>query len=145
MWGQHRRPGANLATREPEGRESRQSRLIRVLVESGDLARFSPAARRAHIHGGVSGGGIVNGGRLRSSALAERSIVVTRFHDLRHSYATLLLREGVHPKIVQERLGHSRIEVTLDTYSHILPGMQEGAEHGVVKRLGLEGIRKTDK
>ncbi len=55
-----------------------------------------------------------------------------------------MLREGVHPKVVQERLGHSRIEVTLDTYSHVLPGMQEGAEHGVVKRLGLEGIRKTD-
>lgn len=50
-----------------------------------------------------------------------------RFHDLRHSCATLLLKAGVHPKIVQERLGHSSIAVTLDTYSHVSPGMQHQA------------------
>lgn len=47
-----------------------------------------------------------------------------RFHDLRHTSATLLLSAGVHPKIVQERLGHSQISVTLDIYSHVLPTMQ---------------------
>lgn len=50
-----------------------------------------------------------------------------RFHDLRHSCATLLLKAGVHPKIVQERLGHSSIAITLDTYSHVTPGMQHQA------------------
>lgn len=50
-----------------------------------------------------------------------------RFHDLRHSHATQLLTQGVHPKIVSERLGHSNIGITLDTYSHVLPGMQEDA------------------
>jgi integrase len=50
-----------------------------------------------------------------------------RFHDLRHTHATQLLRQGVHPKIVSERLGHSTIGITLDTYSHVLPGMQEDA------------------
>ncbi len=50
-----------------------------------------------------------------------------RFHDLRHSHATQLLLQGVHPKIVSERLGHSNIGITLDTYSHVLPGMQEDA------------------
>ena len=50
-----------------------------------------------------------------------------RFHDLRHTHATILLREGVHPKIVSERLGHANIGITLDTYSHVLPGMQEEA------------------
>jgi integrase len=50
-----------------------------------------------------------------------------RFHDLRHSCATLLLSMGVHPKIVQERLGHSQISITLDTYSHVLPSLQEEA------------------
>ena len=50
-----------------------------------------------------------------------------RFHDLRHTHATLLLRQGVHPKIVSERLGHSSIAITLDTYSHVLPGLQEAA------------------
>lgn len=48
-----------------------------------------------------------------------------RFHDLRHTCATLLLLKGVHPKIVQELLGHSSISITLDTYSHVLPNMQE--------------------
>jgi integrase len=50
-----------------------------------------------------------------------------RFHDLRHTCATLLLGEGVHPKIVQELLGHASIRLTLDTYSHYLPDMQEKA------------------
>lgn len=50
-----------------------------------------------------------------------------RFHDLRHTHATLLLMAGVHPKVVQERLGHSTIAMTLDTYSHILPSMQKEA------------------
>jgi integrase len=46
-----------------------------------------------------------------------------RFHDLRHTCATLLLSKGVHAKFVQELLGHSTIAITLDTYSHVLPGM----------------------
>ena len=50
-----------------------------------------------------------------------------RLHDLRHSHATQLLLQGVHPKIVSERLGHSKVGITLDTYSHVLPGMQEDA------------------
>jgi integrase len=50
-----------------------------------------------------------------------------RLHDLRHSHATHLLKAGVHPKIAQERLGHSSISITLDTYSHVLPGMQDDA------------------
>ncbi len=50
-----------------------------------------------------------------------------RFHDLRHTCATLLLGKGVHPKIVQELLGHSTISITLDTYSHVLPNLQEKA------------------
>lgn len=50
-----------------------------------------------------------------------------RFHDLRHSHASHLLKAGVHPKIVSERLGHSTVGMTLDTYSHVLPGMQEEA------------------
>lgn len=49
------------------------------------------------------------------------------FHCLRHTHATLLLQKGVNPKIVQERLGHSSIKVTMDTYSHVLPDMQKQA------------------
>jgi integrase len=50
-----------------------------------------------------------------------------RFHDLRHTAATLLLSQGVHPKVVQEMLGHSQINLTLDTYSHVLPDIQQEA------------------
>lgn len=50
-----------------------------------------------------------------------------RLHDLRHSHASLMLKQGKHPKIVQERLGHSSISVTLDTYSHVAPGLQKAA------------------
>ena len=49
------------------------------------------------------------------------------FHGLLHTHATLLLQQGVNPKIVQERLGHSSIKVTMDTYSHVLPDMQRQA------------------
>ena len=48
-------------------------------------------------------------------------------HDLRHVHATLMLRGGVHPKVVSERLGHASVNITLDTYSHVLPGLQEAA------------------
>ena len=50
-----------------------------------------------------------------------------RFHDLRHGHATHLLAQNTHPKIVSERLGHSTIGITLDTYSHVVPSMQEDA------------------
>jgi len=50
-----------------------------------------------------------------------------RFHDLRHTAASLMLSQGIHPKIVQERLGHSSINITLDTYSHIIPTLQQNA------------------
>ena len=50
-----------------------------------------------------------------------------RLHDLRHTHSTLLLLAGVHPKIVSERLGHASVAITLDIYSHVLPGMQEAA------------------
>ena len=49
-----------------------------------------------------------------------------RFHDLRHTCATILLSRGQHPKLVQELLGHATIAITLDTYSHVLPGMGDG-------------------
>lgn len=57
----------------------------------------------------------------------KRIGVKLRFHDLRHTHASQLLRAGISPKIVSERLGHSAVGITLDTYSHVLPGMQEDA------------------
>jgi integrase len=59
--------------------------------------------------------------------LKEEGLPKIRFHDLRHTAATLMLQQGVHPKVVQERLGHSDISMTLNTYSHVLPVMQDEA------------------
>jgi integrase len=59
--------------------------------------------------------------------LRDAGLPHIRFHDLRHTCATLLLSKGVHPKLVQELLGHSSIEITLDTYSHVLPNMGDAA------------------
>lgn len=66
-----------------------------------------------------------------SRKLKELGLPHIRFHDLRHSHATALLKKGVHPKVVQERLGHSAIGVTMDTYSHVLPGMQKEAAQAI--------------
>jgi len=63
--------------------------------------------------------------------LAKTSLPTIRFHDLRHSHATQLLAAGVHPKIASERLGHSTIGITLDLYSHVMPGMQANAAEQV--------------
>lgn len=57
--------------------------------------------------------------------LKKANLPTIRFHDLRHTAATLLLAKGVNPKIVSEMLGHSQISVTLDVYSHVTPHMQQ--------------------
>ncbi len=51
-------------------------------------------------------------------------------HSARHTHATLMLKQGVHPRVVQERLGHASIAITLDVYSHVMPGLQEAAAQG---------------
>ncbi len=60
-----------------------------------------------------------------------------RVHDLRHTCAMVLLSRGVHPKLVQEFLGHATIAITLDTYSHVLPNMQVEAVPAMEAALGL--------
>ncbi|QKG84145.1 site-specific integrase [Kroppenstedtia pulmonis] len=61
------------------------------------------------------------------SCITKAKVPKIRFHDLRHTHASLLLQQGVHPKVVQERLGHSSISMTLDTYSHVIPSIQKEA------------------
>jgi integrase len=74
----------------------------------------------------------LNGDRIRArfyALLKTAGLPRIRLHDLRHTHATLMLAQGTHPKIVSERLGHSGIGITLDVYSHVLPGLQaEAAE-----------------
>lgn len=63
--------------------------------------------------------------------LAKAGLPKIRFHDLRHSAATLLMSKGIHPKIVSEILGHSQISITLDLYSHVVPTMQQEAKEAM--------------
>lgn len=63
--------------------------------------------------------------RVFKSIITKADIPKIRFHDMRHTHATLLLLQGVNPKIVSERLGHADVRITLDTYSHLLPSMQK--------------------
>lgn len=64
----------------------------------------------------------------------------TTFHDLRHAHASLLLRQNVHPKIVQERMGHSSIKLTMDTYSHLMPDAQDVAADAVDRAMATAKV-----
>ncbi len=68
--------------------------------------------------------------------LKKAGLPEIRFHNLRHTCATLLLSRGVHPKLVQELLGHATIAMTLDTYSHYLPSMGDQAAEAMGEALG---------
>jgi integrase len=72
-------------------------------------------------------------------ALAAAGLPRMRIHDLRHTAATHLLTRGVHPKIVQELLGHSTITLTLDTYSHVTPTLSREAAKEMESLFGATG------
>ena len=79
---------------------------------------------------GPDGGGLRRGNfrqRIWLPAVGATVGQPCTFHDLRHSHAALLIREGLHPKVIQERMGHSSIRTTLDTYGHLFPGLDEAA------------------
>jgi len=76
--------------------------------------------------------------------IGARGLKRVRLHDLRHTHATHLLAAGVHPKIASERLGHSKVGITLDLYSHVLPGMQSEAASKIDALIsGALAQRKT--
>ena len=85
-------------------------------------------------------GGIINPSNLRNRSfaplLAKAGLPRITFHDLRHTCASLLFQRNVHPKFVQELLGHASVAITLDTYSHMLPGMGGEAASAMGEALG---------
>ena len=70
-----------------------------------------------------------------------KDVPPVRFHDLRHSHATQLLADGVHPKVAQERLGHSTITTTMDLYSHVTDNMQADAAQRLDAAFRVAGKR----
>lgn len=132
-----------LAFGEPKTKRGRRA------VEIPELAARALRAHRSTIAAIPHPASLVfadsKGGPIRKQNLVRRSfrpllkrakLGHVRFHDLRHTAATLLLAEGVHPKVVQERLGHATISITLDTYSHVLEGMDREAANRLDAVLG---------
>jgi integrase len=114
-------------------RSRRALSLDPVTVEALRAQRTRHAARRLAAGPDFQDGDFVvpapRGGPLQPSAVGQRfqrlrldaGLPYIRLHDLRHTYATLALEAGVHPKVVSERLGHAGIAITLDLYAHVLP------------------------
>ena len=102
-------------------------KLLGSEYEDHDLVFCQPTGRPLHAHNLVM--------RDFRRLISKTGLPRIRFHDLRHSHATHLLREGIHLKVVQERLGHSSPAFTLAIYSHVLPGMQEAAATLLARRL----------
>lgn len=136
------RTGGRYSFGAPKTRKSRRSvRLTLAAVEAlqahlsrqlEDMEHKGSLYRPGGLVFANEIGGIINPSNLRNRSFArilKRAGLPpgTRFHDLRHTCATLLLSSNVNPKVVSEMLGHSSIAITLDTYSHVLPTMQESA------------------
>jgi integrase len=101
------------------------SRQLEEIEEMGSL--YQPGG----LVFATEAGTVINPSNLRSRSfkplLKRAGLPPIRFHDLRHTCATLLLSKSVNPKVVSEMLGHASISITLDIYSHLLPDMQEKA------------------
>jgi integrase len=97
------------------------SRQAEEKLKIGSLYRDQDVIFASTVGTPLEASNVIN--RSFKPLLGRAGLPDIRFHDLRHTAATLLLSRGVHPKLVQELLGHAAIAVTLDTYSHVLPGM----------------------
>ncbi len=101
--------------------------------ESARLQAGEKWKERGLVFSGTSGQFLIpeTVAKLFHRILSDLGFPYMRFHDLRHSAATILLTRGVHPKVVQEILGHSSISVTMDIYSHVLPSIHGDAADGM--------------
>ena len=131
------RNGGRVAFGEPKTKKSRRS--IRLTLQAAyvlrehlkrQLQEIEMLGDRYEDQGllfATDSGRPINPSNLRQRSflplLKKANLPQIRFHDLRHTCATLLLSQGTHPKFVQELLGHATIAITLDTYSHVLPSM----------------------
>ena len=136
--------GGHLSFEAPKTPRSRRQVVLPAFLHPYlDRQREDQAARRAADPEGwedtdlvIDGGG---GRPLNPDSLSSAwvrfcrgsGLPRVRFHDLRHAHATFMLLKGIHPKVVSERLGHASIGITLDIYSHVLPGMQTEAARAI--------------
>lgn len=142
--------GKTLALGEPKTKQSRRTvRLTPRAVEALRRHRVRQAEEKLAAGGVYEDLGFVFAGEIGNlinpSNLRQRSFIPLleraglpkiTFHDLRHTCASLLFSKNIHPKLVQELLGHARVAITLDTYSHMLPGMGGEAADAIGEALG---------
>jgi integrase len=143
------RSGGRVAFGEPKTKKSRRS--IRLTPQAVEALRshLERQLRDMEILGDryqdqgliftTDTGGPINPSNLRQRSFApllkQAGLPHMRFHDLRHTCATLLLARGGHPKFVQELLGHATIAITLDTYSHVMPNMGDATARAMADTL----------
>jgi integrase len=140
---------ARLLLGEPKTKRSRRTvRVSETAVDAlnkhlarqmGEKKHLGELYRDQGLVFATQRGTLVNPTNLRKRSfkplLKKAGLPAIRFHDLRHTCATLLLSKNVNPKIVSEMLGHATIAITLDTYSHVLPNMQESATRALEDTL----------
>lgn len=137
-----REVGTTIAPAEPKTERSRRTIALPALVVQAleahrkrQLETRLAAGRHWQEHGLVFTSRIgtpTDGRNLHTEfkrILRTAGLPPVRFHDLRHTAATLLLTQGVSPRTIMETLGHSQISLTLNTYSHVMPALQEEAAH----------------
>ena len=144
------RKGTGYGLGEPKTKKSRRTvRLTQKAVEALGSHRVRQAQEKLRIGSlyqdqdlvfAGQNGGFINPSNLRQrsfkSLLKRAGLPQITFHDLRHTYASLLFQKNVHPKIVSDTLGHASVAITLDTYSHMLPGMGSEAADAMREALG---------
>jgi len=119
-------PSLSLLLRQHKAEQETRQLLLGKRLDEGSLV-FT------HVSGDPFDPSVVT--HAFNRVIRKAGLPHIRFHDLRHTHATLMLKGSVHPKVVQERLGHANIGITLDLYSHVLPGLQEAAAEHFDKML----------
>ncbi len=158
---------AGLRFKSPKSGKGRTVALSQTVVDELRSYRAKRAQEMLRLGAGLSDDDLVvaheDGSQVTpiyisqqwARLIAKTHLARLRFHDLRHAHATHMLANGVHPKIASERLGHSKVSITLDLYSHVIPGMQADAAATVdaalkeAERLGSKSVaelpRRTER
>ena len=122
-------PSALLTLRDHQEKQRLERQIMGLKMEDGDLVFSQPNGRPLRPNTVT---------RAWATQACRAGVKIIRLHDARHTHATLMLKQGIHPKVVQERLGHSSIQMTIDTYSHVTPGLQQAAAEGFDKMLSRQ-------
>ena len=146
---------AGIRYKPPKSGQGRNVHLSATMIEELEKWRARQAEELLHLglraHGQTFVVTTFDGRPLQPRSLTHEwmrliglsDLPRIRFHDLRHSHATHLLADNVHPKIASERLGHSKVGITMDLYSHVLAGMQEDAVDRISEKLASKMLAST--